>query len=225
MEVTRKSFDMQLKELCEKLSSMGHFVVDMLGEAMKAVLSGNIELAERVVAMDDTVDDMDLDIENLCVQMLARQQPLGSDLRLIVTTLKVISDLERIGDYAEDIAKITPIVVGKDMSQLFKDIPELGHMAMEMIRKAVKAFIERDVELAHNVCKDDAPVDRLFRHILASSISYIRSNPQDAEAGVYTVLLARRLERTADHATNIAERVHYLVTGKLVQLAKFYRET
>lgn len=223
MAVTRKSFDMQLKEMHEKVSAMGLFVVDMLGNALNAVVNKDLELAQRVVLMDDKVDDMDLEIENMCLQMLARQQPLGSDLRLIAATLKVISDIERIGDYAEDIAKITPVMVGKDVSELLKDIPKLGHMAIGMIRDAVEAFTRMDVELAHKVCKDDVPVDMLFRQILSSTISHIQSKPQDAEVGVYTVLLARRLERTADHATNIAERVHYLVTGKLVQLAKFYR--
>ncbi|MCS7254869.1 MAG: phosphate signaling complex protein PhoU [Armatimonadota bacterium] len=224
MAVTRKSFDMQLKKMQEKVSVMGYFVADMLTEALNAVLTKDLKLAERVIAMDDTVDEMDLEIENMCLQMLARQQPLGSDLRLIAATFKVISDIERIGDYAEDIAKITPVMVGKDVDELLKSIPKLGEMAVSMIRNAVTAFINADVELAHQVCKDDAPTDRLFRQILASTVEHIKSNPQDAEVGVYTVLLARRLERTADHATNIAERVHYLVTGKLVQLARFYRE-
>ncbi|MFA4030339.1 MAG: hypothetical protein GDYSWBUE_002005 [Candidatus Fervidibacterota bacterium] len=224
MAVTRKSFDMQLKEMHEKVSTMGYFVVNMLTEALNAVLNKDLELAQRVIAMDDRVDEMDLEIENMCLQMLARQQPLGSDLRLIAATLKVISDIERIGDYAEDIAKITPVMVGKDVGELLKDIPRLGQMAMGMIRNAVEAFTNVDVGLAHQVCRDDVPVDILFRQILSSTIAHIQSNPQDAEIGVYTILLARRLERTADHATNIAERVHYLVTGKLVQLAKFYRE-
>lgn len=224
MTVTRKSFDLQLKEMREKVSTMGYFVVNMLCEALQAVLDKDMALAEKVIAMDDVVDEMDLEIENMCLQMLARQQPLGSDLRFIAATLKVISDIERIGDYAEDIAKITPIMVGKDVSTLLKDIPQLAQMASGMIRNAVDAFINVDVELAHKVCKDDAPVDKLFRQILANVTSHIKSNPQDAEVGVYTVLLARRLERTADHATNIAERTHYLATGNLVQLAKFYRE-
>ncbi|HID08042.1 MAG TPA: hypothetical protein EYP10_12955, partial [Armatimonadetes bacterium] len=129
-----------------------------------------------------------------------------------------------IGDYAEDIAKITPIMVEHPVPELLSEIPTLGHMATDMIRNAVKSFVDSDIELAHQVCRDDRPVDRLYRQILKQVVNFLSEQPQAAYPGVYVVLLARRLERTADHATNIAERVHYMVTGKLVQLARVYRE-
>jgi phosphate transport system protein len=223
METMRKAFDEQLDHLQSDVVNMGSFVIEMLDKAMDALVRQDAELAEEVVRMDDTADAMDLSIETTSIRLLALQQPMSRDLRTIATALKVITDLERIGDYATDIALVARRLSGEPYLKPLNDIPRLARMASAMTRNAVQSFVEHDVDIARQVCEDDDAVDDLYDKIFEDIVVSIEENPKFARQGGNLILIARRLERVADHATNVAERVHYMETGKLEQLARSHQ--
>jgi phosphate transport system protein len=223
METMRKAFGEQLDNLQRDVVNMGSFVIEMLDKAMDALARQDADLAEEVARMDDTADEMDLNIETTSIRLLALQQPMSRDLRTIATALKVITDLERIGDYATDIALVAKRLSGEPYLKPLHDIPRLAEMATAMIRNAVQAFVDHDVERAIQVCEDDDAVDDLYDKVFDDIVHATEANPKFARQGANLLLVARRLERVADHATNVAERVHYMETGKLQQLARSHQ--
>ncbi|MCS6861038.1 MAG: phosphate signaling complex protein PhoU [Abditibacteriales bacterium] len=220
----RQSFDEQLRQLHDDVVHMGSFVVEMLDKAMDALVRQDVALAEEVIRMDDTADAMDIAIETSSMRLLALQQPMSRDLRTIATALKVITDLERIGDYAADIAEIVKPLAGEPYFKPLEDIPLLARLATTMIRNAVQAFVDRDIERALQVCRDDDEVDAVYERVFNDIVHGIERNAQIARQGAYLILVARRLERVADHATNVAERVYYMETGELKHWARMHKE-
>ncbi len=203
---------------------MGSFVVEMLDRAMDALMRQDVQLADEVIRMDDTADEMDLNIETTSMRLLALQQPMSRDLRTIATALKVITDLERIGDYAADIAQAVKQLAGQPYFKPLEDIPLMAQLATAMIRNAVQAFVDRDTERAVQVCRDDDKVDAVYERVFNDIVRFVEKDSTCARQGAYLILVARRLERVADHATNVAERVYYMETGELKQLARMHRE-
>jgi len=224
MEV-RRSFETQLQDLQESLVEMGNFVRKMLQKAMRALVEQDIALAEEVISDDDVADAMDINIETKCMRLIALQQPMAKDLRVIGTVIKAIADLERIGDYSVDIAK-TAIRLSNE--KYFKPLELLSKMATmvdTMIEETLKAFLGRDLQLAQKVCNDDDEIDHLYKNLFDELLDYMRKDPNLIYQATYFLFIARYLERCADHIVNVAERVHYMVTGQLLQLAPSHRST
>ncbi len=223
MATLRSAFQKQLDELQEKLMEMGRFVENMLTSAIQALISADDALAQKVILDDDTADQMDIDIEQMCMRLLALQQPLGKDLRTIGTALKIITDLERIGDYSVDIARIARRLISRGETQLPVDISPIARTATAMVREALESFLNRDLDLVNKVCADDNEVDSLWHSLRDELIHRMQQNPQCVPQAVDLLLVARYLERVADHSTNVAERVWYTETGELAQLARSHR--
>lgn len=223
MTITRHSFDSELKELENKLLVMASCVESMVADAVEALMKRNLELAEAVIHRDDEVDEMDVDIEHRCLRLLALQQPMASDLRTIGTAMKMITDIERIGDYAVDIAKAARKLANEPYASPLIDIPRLAQMSRRMLRGSLEAFVKRDLQLALQVCEEDDEVDQLYRQMRSQLHEIMKQDPNQVVPGSWLFLVAHYLERVADHATNIAERVWFMQTGKLEQLAKKHK--
>jgi len=219
----RHSFEHQLAELQDDILRMGSYVVDMLSLSMQALVRQDDVIARRVIDMDDTADYLDLHIEQKCMRLLALQQPMARDLRIIGTALKVITDLERIGDYAVDIAK-TARRLSKE--PYFTPLGELSRMstAVEwMVRECIHAYVEQDLDLVAEVVARDEEVDECYDLLFTEMLQRMERDPNVIRQGTWLLHVARFLERSADHAVNVAERVCYVETGELKQLSPSHR--
>ena len=211
---TRQSFHDELAALEQELLHMGTLTGTMLSQAVEAVQQGDVALAEGVLSQDDTVDEMDRKIEAQCIRLLALQQPMARDLRQIESALKVITDLERIGDHAVDIAKIA-----RKLTQEFYlkapllDIGPLAQTAQTMLHQSLESLVRHDLELAIRVCDDDDHADDAFKVLRDELLALTQDKPSLVFPASYMLLAVVYLERIADHATNIAERVYYIETG------------
>ena len=215
---TRESFDEQLGQLQQRLLQFGSFVEAMLERAVRALVEQDVVLAQEVINADDTADDMDLDIEQQCMKLLALQQPLSRDLRAIGTTMKVIADIERIGDYSVDIARTAIKLSDHDYFKPLVDIPKMAETVRGMLRRSIEGMVARDLEVEYQVVATDDTVDETWRQLYAELIAIMQEQPDTVPVAVALLLVARYLERIADHVENIAERVVYMETGHLEEL-------
>jgi phosphate transport system protein len=220
---TRKTFDAQLKELGQQLLKMGSFVEGMLDGAMQALIRQDVNLADEVIRRDDIADEMDLEIETASMRLLALQQPMSKDLRTIGTALKIITDLERIGDYSVDIARAAKQLAGEPYFKPLVDLPKMAELTKKMVRDALQAFVERNIDKALRVCEDDDAVDELNRALFEELMDFMRKDPKLVMQAAHFILISRYLERIADHVTNVAERIVYMETGELRQIAKTHK--
>lgn len=209
----RNRFDQQLVLLNEQLIHMGELCEVAIGKATTALKEGSIEQAHKVIEADEEIDQAETDIERLCLKLLLQQQPVARDLRQISAALKMITDMERIGDQASDIAEI---IITEERSEA-QDIPliiKMSEAASKMVRDSVTAYVEKDLELSRKVMEDDDVVDQLFEEVKTNLISFIAEHKgeQGVEA-IDLIMVAKYLERIADHATNIAEWVEFSITG------------
>ena len=195
----RNRFDEQLYELNREIIEMGAMCEEAIASAAKALTTGDMELAGRVKANSSDIDQMERDIEGRCMKLLLHQQPVARDLRLISAALKMITDMERIGDQAEDIAEIVTFLNGRTMEG--------------MVTASVDAFVKKDVELAQKVIEQDDIVDDYFSRVKCGIITLIAENHADGEFALDLLMISKYFERIGDHATNIAEWVIYSVTG------------
>ena len=219
MRRTRQAFDEQLQGLERRLVEMGKFVAGMLDRAVRALKDHDVELAREVINADDTADQMDLEIEQDCMRLLALQQPMSRDLRTIGTVIKVIADVERVGDYSVDIAKTAITLAGTEYFKPLEDIPQMADLVRKMMRLSLEALVEGDLELVHQVVALDDQVDRLWYKLHDQLKERMQEQPELVPQAIALLLVARYLERTADHTVNVAERVAYRETGKLEALA------
>ena len=209
----RNRFDQQLELLNKQLIYRGELCEEAIGKATTALKEGNMEQAEKVRIADEEIDQAETDIERLCLRLLLQQQPVARDLRQISAALKMITDMERIGDQASDIAEI---IITEDKSEA-QDIPmiiKMSEAASKMVRDSVNAYVEKDLDLARKVMENDDVVDELFEEVKTTLINFIAENKglQGVEA-IDLIMVAKYLERIADHATNIAEWVEFSITG------------
>ena len=214
----RQTFEDRLNGLLENVLRMGAAVEEMVAKAIDALRHGDVEAGQTLERLDDTVDHYNLDIENECLHLLALQQPMARDLRTIAATLKIIGDIERVADYAVDIGKTAAKLAEKPLFKPLVDIPRMGQLVQEMLREVLEGFVHRDLERLRAVVQADDAVDTLNRELHCELVSFIQKNPSVAEQAVWLILVARYLERMADHVTNIAERVFYMETGELKEL-------
>ena len=208
----RKRFDEQLENLNKELILMGALCEEAISLAAKALLSGDSELAKKIPPMDNEIDAKERDIESQCLKLLLQQQPVARDLRLISAALKMITDLERIGDQAADIAEIIGYLDGRN-SQDCAHIDQMANATIKMVTDSVDAFVRRDTELAASVITHDDIVDELFTEVKNSLINMVAAKPEDGEYALDLLMIAKYFERIGDHATNLAEWVIFAVTG------------
>ena len=208
----RNRFDEQLFELNRELIEMGAMCEEAIASAAKALSTGDMELARRVRENGANIDQMERDIEGRCMKLLLHQQPVARDLRQISAALKMITDMERIGDQAEDIAEIILFLNGHTMEGVER-IEDMARETIKMVTESVDAFVKKDVALAEQVISHDDTVDTLFSQMKCDIINLLAANPDDGEFALDLLMIAKYFERIGDHATNIAEWVIYSVTG------------
>ena len=223
MQLTRTQFLEELESLRNMLLAMGSEADRAVADSIRALTDRDISLAEKVIAQDDILDQMDLEIEAHCMRLLALQQPIASDLRLVGTALKIITDLERIGDHAVDIAKVARKLAKVEPSRPLADLPRMATAVRSMLKTALAAFVKHDLNLVKDVVLADDEVDDLFHRIRSDLHAAMREEPEVVVDASYYLFVAHYLERMADHAVNIAERVHYMETGELAQLDKSHK--
>ena len=208
----RSKFDQQLSQLNKELIQMGAKCEEVIAMAAKALATGDCELAKNVAPVDKEIDQMERSIEGLCLKLLLQQQPVARDLRQISAALKMITDMERIGDQAEDIAEIVTFLGGRTGAEC-GPILAMAEASTEMVTQSVDAFVNRDVALAKKAIEHDDVVDDYFVKVKSSLISLIAEKPEDGEYALDLLMIAKYIERIGDHATNIAEWVVFSVTG------------
>lgn len=214
----REAFDQALHVLEEDLLRMGSLAGDLIHRAVEALKARDIQAAEAVIAEDDVVDRMHLDIEDRVVKLLATQQPMASDLRVLTSALAISIDLERLADHAEGISKATRRLAHQPPVKPLVDIPYMERLVQEMLHDALQAFVRRDPSLAEALAAKDDLVDTLRSQVFRELITYMMEDPRTISRALDLILVAQHLERAADHVTNIAERVIYMVTGELREL-------
>lgn len=208
----RNRFDEQLYELNKKIIEMGAMCEDEISKVATALSKGDVELAKNVIHDGSMIDQMEREIESRCMKLLLHQQPVARDLRLISAALKIITDMERIGDQAEDIAEIVVCLQGQTM-ECMELVDEMACETTKMVQRSVDAYVKKDVKLAEEVVAQDDIVDDYFSKIKHDIISMIADKSSDGELALDFLMITKYFERIGDHATNIAEWVIYSVTG------------
>lgn len=215
---TRSNFHQSLDEMQADLLKMGTLVQEAIHQAVKSLAKMDNNLAQQIVAGDEKINNMMLNIEERCLRLIALQQPMAVDLRTIGMAMKIATDLERIADHAVDIAKTTQRLSGEQLVKPLVDIPRMADMAKEMLRDSLISFVERDAARAESLAAKDDEVDKLYSSIFQEIIEMMGSNVSHNRQVTHLLMVARYLERVADHATNIGEWVIYMVTGKRTDL-------
>ena len=209
----RNLFDSQLNTLHRKLIEMGSACETAIDLAVKALLEGNADIAHEAASHDREIDQMERDIEAICLKMLLQQQPVARDLRQISAAMKIITDMERIGDQAEDIGEIVPFLNGRTGVEC-EDIRLMAETAQQMVRSSIDAYVNQDMALVKKVISMDDIVDDAFDRTTETLIHMISSNREDGQYCLDLLMIAKYLERIGDHATNIAEWVEFSITGQ-----------
>ena len=212
----RTNFKKQLEQLNDQMITMGSMIENAIETAIAALVSQDTERAEEAIAYDMEVDAQERNIEQLCYKLLLMQQPVASDLRLVSATMKMITDMERIGDHAADISELTLLMAGKPYIREITDIEQMAKETTVMVTKSVDAYVNRDLELAQEVISMDDTVDDLFNKVKSEIIGEIRTGGDDGEQTTDLLMAAKYFERIGDHATNIAEWVIFSLTGEHV---------
>ena len=214
----RASFDKQLGELQNDLLMLGGMVEKAAIRAVDALRTRDIAASEQVVKDDDAIDILRFEIEERCIHLIAQQQPLAGDLRQIIAILHIAVELERMGDYAEGIGKISMMMGDEPPLKPLVDIPRMADLATGMLRRSLDALVGRDVEMATEVCNADDEVDQLYDQVYQELLTYMIHDPATIQRATFLLWTAHDLERLADRATNVAERVIFSVSGKMVEI-------
>ncbi|MEA2626496.1 MAG: phosphate transport system protein [Candidatus Binatota bacterium] len=219
-EHTDRHFELELQNLQELILRMGGLVEAQISRAIDSLVERDSEQAREVIAGDREVNQLDIAIDELCLKLLALHQPAAGDLRFITTGLKITTDLERIGDQAVNVCERALELNEEPQLKPYIDVPRLAAEATTMVRESLDAFVRRDTQLASNVCLEDDVVDALYEQIFRELLSYMAENPRTITRATRILFVAKYLERIADHATNIAEMVIFMVNGKMIRHAQ-----
>lgn len=214
---TDREYEAELREVREQLLQMAGLVEEMIADASRAFARGDAELAQRTIEVDEEVDRLEVDTDQLCLLMLAKRQPLASDLRMITLAMKMVTDLERIGDLAVNICERTLALRDEPRPSVAEKMARMAELSQAMIREAIDAFVNRDPERARRICARDEKVDSLYREIADDVQTDMAYEPDYVQRGVHLSAVAKFFERIADHGTNLAELVIFLVEGKDVR--------
>jgi phosphate transport system protein len=215
---TRSNFDNDLKELKDLLLKMANKSERAIQNAMVALINQDLEMANQVIAGDNEIDELEYEINDKALLLIARQSPVATDLRKINVALKVSSEVERFADIAVNIAKSAIHIGNEEHFKEIIDIPKMMEMALEMVSDSIKAYYSEDITLAKKCAEKDDAVDTMFGSLIQELLSYIPQNPNSTNQIIQLAFVCRFIERIADHSTNIAENVIYLVTGNRVNL-------
>jgi phosphate transport system protein len=210
-------FNNELIDLKENLVKMSNLVEEAINVAIKSLVEQDIDLAVRVIENDDKIDQMELDIEEQCLQMIALRHPIAKNLRMIGCGYKTVSDLERVADHAVNIAKASQYLSTKPMVKPLIDIPRMAKIAQNMLKDALDAYFNGDVELAKEVWVRDKTVDDLDKQIFRELLTFMMEDPRTISRAIHLIFVSNNIERIADHATNLAERVVYIVNGERIK--------
>ncbi|MFZ3090156.1 MAG: phosphate signaling complex protein PhoU [Nitrospirota bacterium] len=216
--MTREAYHKALKELENELLTLGEMVAKAVKDSIEALKKRDFEMSKEIVKNDLLINKKRFEIEEKCLQLIATQQPMAIDLRTIAAILSIITDLERIGDHAEGNAKINLLIGSEPLVKPLIDVPRMNEKGLSMLERALKAFISRDAKTARAICDEDDEVDALYDQIYRELILLMIENPKKIEGATYLIWLAHNLERIADRVTNIAERVVFMVTGKMEEM-------
>ncbi|MBY0336205.1 MAG: phosphate signaling complex protein PhoU [Acetobacteraceae bacterium] len=209
-----RSYDEDLKRLRELISRMGGLAEKQVADAVEALVERDTELAAEVVQRDLQLDAMEREVELFCVRLLALRQPMASDLRLIVTAMRIASDLERIGDYARNGAKRAMVIAQQPVLGSLNGFERMAELVQENLKDAIDALVEQDAAKAHDVWEKDEPIDGIYNGIFRELLTFMMEDPRNITVATHLLFIAKNLERIGDHATNIAERVHFAVLGE-----------
>jgi phosphate transport system protein len=204
--------------LQDEVLVLGGMVEKSIARALDCLERRDLEAAEEVIREDDYIDSKRFEIEEQCIDLIATQQPMAGDLRALISMLHIAVELERMGDYAEGIARINLLMGEQPLLKPLIDIPQMADKAKRMLRMSLEALVNRDTVTALQVCNDDDEVDTLYDRVYRDLLGYMISDPSTIERATYLLWVAHDLERIADRATNVAERVVYMVTGKMEEI-------
>jgi phosphate transport system protein len=211
-------FSKGFKEIQDKVMAMGDMVAKEINRSVEALKSRDLKMAHQIIANDAKIDELRFAIEDRCIELVATQKPTTNDLRVIVAVINIITELERIGDYAEGNAKIVVMIGDEPPLKPLIDIPRMAELTIEMIDKSLKSFVTRDVELAKHVVTIDNAVDGLYDQVFRELLTFMMVDPKTINRATRLIWVAHNLERAADRVTNICERVVFTVTGKMEEL-------
>ena len=214
-EHTVKAFDQDIGELRALISQMGGLAEQAIHDAMKALQRGDVRLAETVRDKDKAIDAIEAEVERLTVRVIALRAPMADDLREVVAALKIAAVVERIGDYAKNIAKRVPMIhEGREKIEAVSLLPAMAQLASDMVHDVLDAFSARDAEKAAEICKRDSALDDFYDSIFRTLVTFMIENPQTISQVAHLLFVAKNIERIGDHATNVAEMVYYAATGQ-----------
>ena len=216
--MVRESFSKYIKELEKEVTEMGEMVIVAITRSVEALKTLNVNEAKRIIADDMLINKKRWDIEEKCINLIATQQPVASDLREILAILCIVTDLERMGDYAEGIGKIVVMHGSEPLVKPLVDIPRMAEKAVSMLKKSLDAFLRRDAQAAMAINSEDDEVDLLYEQVYRVLLNYMIEDPRTITRATYLIWVAHNLERFADHITNICERIVFLVTGTMSEV-------
>ncbi|MGG3453784.1 MULTISPECIES: phosphate signaling complex protein PhoU [Paenibacillus] len=211
--IQRKEFDQNLEDLRQLLRQMGEHVEHALAEAISALQALDSAKAKEIVKRDAELNRMEEQVMEIGSRLIVTQQPVAKDLRRIIVAFKISSDLERMGDLAIDIAKVTTRLEGQSLIKPLIDIPKMSELVILMLRESLQSYLDENTDLAYKMAKDDDEVDHLYSQMIHELYAFMISNPESLQQAMLLTLVGRYIERIADHATNIGESAVYLVTG------------
>jgi phosphate transport system protein len=209
----REHYERHLRELQDHVLAMGSMVENALYRAMEALKNRDLDLAKQVISDDQLIDIKRFEIEEECIDLIITQQPMASDLRVIIAVLNIIVDLERIADHAEGIGKITILIGDEPPLKPLIDLPRMTQLTGSMLHRVLEAFINHDIETAKQICKEDDVIDNLYDQVFRELLTFMAEDPKTITRATRLIWVGHNLERSADRVTNIAERIIYVVTG------------
>jgi phosphate transport system protein len=215
---TRTAFHKKQREIQDDILAMGSMVSKAISRSIEALKNRNLDLAQQIIADDKKVNQKRFEIEEKCVELIATQQPMASDLRIILAVLNIVSEVERIGDYAEGIAKIAIMIGDEPPLKPLIDIPRMAEQTVSMLYRSLDAFVNRDAEAARKISTEDDAIDHLYDQVFRELLIFMAEDPKTITRATRLIWVAHNLERSADRVTNICERVVFVVTGKMEEI-------
>lgn len=212
-----RSYDEELRRLRDMVARMGGLAERQVADATRALVRRDTELATEVVGRDAQIDALEREVEAFCVRLLALRQPVAQDLRVIVAAMKASNDLERIGDYARNAAKRAIVLASLPSIGSLNGFERMTTLVQENLKAAMDAFVSNDAEAARRVWEADEPIDAIYNGIFRELLTFMMEDPRNISASTHMLFIAKNLERIGDHTTNIAETIHYLITGQSVE--------
>lgn len=216
--MVREVFQERIKELEKEVIEMGEMVITAINRSIEALKSRDFEEAKSIINDDLLINKRRWDIEERCINLISTQQPVATDLRTLITILNIITNLERMGDHAEGIARVVIMYGDKPLIKPLIDIPRMAEKVNSMIKRSLEALVNRDAETARAICSDDDEIDNLHEQVYRELLTFMLEDPKKITGSTYLTWVSRHLERIADRVTNICERIIYLVTGVMEEI-------